>query len=48
MKEEYNDKEIFVNIIDRCNAEEIETIKDVIVSLYPHLNEVEGKNNKGK
>lgn len=47
MKDEYNDKEIVLNIIDRCNAEEIETIKDIIVALYPHLNEiVEKKNNR--
>ncbi len=46
MKDEYNDKEIVLNIIDRCNVEEIETIKDVIISLYPHLNEVVEKKKR--
>lgn len=40
MKEEYSNKEILLNIVDRCNQEEIETIKDVIVALYPHLSEI--------
>jgi len=29
IKDEYNDKEIVLNIIERCNPEEIKTIKDV-------------------
>lgn len=49
IKDEYCNKDIILNIINRCNIQELETIKDVIVSLYPHLNEVvEKKNNKGK
>lgn len=45
MKEEYANKDILLNIIERCNSVEIETIKDVIISLYPHLKEVTEKKN---
>lgn len=40
MKDEYNNKEILKNIIDRCNEEELEVIKALIVAAYPNLDKM--------
>ena len=40
MKNKFNKKDVLHEIIDRCNEEELEVIKDVIVALYPNLNKV--------
>ena len=47
MKKEYNNKEIVKEIIERCNDDELAVIKDVITSIYPHLdNVVENRKQK--
>lgn len=40
MKQDYTNKEILHEIIDRCSEEELAVIKDVIVALYPNLEKV--------
>ena len=40
VKKEYSNKEILDEIINRCNEEELQVIKDMVVSIYPHLNKV--------
>lgn len=39
-KEEYSNKEILKNIIDRCNDEELQVIKDLIIAAYPNLDKM--------
>ncbi len=48
MKDEYSSKEILKNIIDRCNEEELEVIKALIVAAYPNLDKMTAsrRNNK--
>ena len=46
-KDDYNNKEILKNIIDRCSEEELQVIKDLIVAAYPYLDKMaESRNNK--
>ena len=40
MKDEYSNREILKNIIDRCNEEELEVIKALIVAAYPNLDKM--------
>ena len=40
VKQEYSDKEIISNIIARCNECELETIKDVIIAIYPKFSKI--------
>ena len=40
MKDEYSNKEILKNIIERCNEEELAVIKDLIVAAYPNLDKM--------
>lgn len=40
---DYTDKEIIKSIIDRCDEKELAAIKDVIVAMYPHLENVISK-----
>ncbi|MBR1654722.1 MAG: helix-turn-helix transcriptional regulator [Clostridia bacterium] len=49
-KDEYSNKEVLKNIIDRCNEEELEVIKDLIVAAYPNLDKMTAsrKVNKNK
>ena len=37
---DYTNKDILTNIINRCNDKELQVIKDVIVSIYPHFNDI--------
>lgn len=46
LKKESNNKDILKEIIDRCNDEELTVIKDVIVSMYPHLKSITKKKDK--
>ena len=46
MKKEFNNKEILLEIIDRCNEEELGVIKDMVVALYPNFNHIVKKENK--
>ena len=39
----FKNKEILKSIIDRCDEKELEAIKDVIVAMYPHLEDVKNK-----
>ena len=49
MKKEYKNKEVLKEIIERCNDEELEVIKDLVTSVYPHLKGViEKRNQKDK
>lgn len=50
MKDEYSNKEILQNIINRCNEEELEVIKDLIIAAYPNLGKMTAsrKNEKKK
>ncbi len=43
IKDSYSNKEILKNIIDRCNEEELEVIKDLIVAVYPNLEKLTAK-----
>lgn len=43
-KRESTNKEILHEIINRCNEEEINVLKDVIVAIYPDLNKILKKN----
>lgn len=45
--DEYSNKEILLNIIDRCDEEELAVLKDLIVATYPNLNVIM-KKRKGK
>ena len=49
-KDDYSNKDILKNIIDRCNEEELEVIKDLIVAAYPNLGKMTAsrKSNKKK
>ena len=40
---DYTNKEILESIIARCDEKELESIKDVIVAMYPHLEDVTNK-----
>ncbi|MBR3672969.1 MAG: helix-turn-helix transcriptional regulator [Clostridia bacterium] len=33
-------KEILINIINRCNKEELEVIKDLVIAAYPNLDKI--------
>ena len=46
MEKEISNKEILEEIINRCNEEELQVIKDIVVSIYPHLNKVIDSKNK--
>jgi len=48
MPKEHSNKEIMHEIVDRCDDEELEVIKDVVVALYPKLKSVLKTNNKSK
>ena len=37
MKEEYTNKEVLLEIINKCNEKELKVIKNVIVAMYPSL-----------
>lgn len=39
-KEEYSNREIVKNIVERCSDEEIDVIKDLIVAAFPNLNKM--------
>ena len=45
-KDEYSNKEILKNIIDRCNEEELGVIKDLIVAAYPNLDKMTASRKK--
>lgn len=44
----YKNKEILKSIIDRCDKKELEAIKDVIVAMYPYLEDINEKKQKNK
>lgn len=50
MKEDYTNKEILQNIIERCNEVEAAVLKDIAVATFPHLNQIKEvrKNHKEK
>ena len=39
-KDDYSNKEILKNIIDRCSEEEVQVIKDLIVAAFPNLDKM--------
>lgn len=41
--EEYTDKEILKNIIDKCDMEELKVIKDIILATFPSLRQIKEK-----
>lgn len=45
-KDDYSNKEILEEIINRCDEDEIKVITDMVVALYPNLKKVLEKNNK--
>ncbi|MBR2241289.1 MAG: helix-turn-helix transcriptional regulator [Clostridia bacterium] len=47
-KDEFSNKEILKNIIDRCNEEELAVIKDLIVAAYPNLDKMTASRKIGK
>ena len=48
MKDDYSDKEILKNIIDRCSDEEVAVIKDLITAAYPNLDKMTANRRIGK
>ncbi len=46
MKEEYNNKEVLLEIIDRCSDEELAVIRDLITAVYPNLEYIVKHNEK--
>lgn len=48
MSKDYKNKEILQNIIERCDEEELEVIKDVVVAMYPKLKSILNSKNKDK
>lgn len=46
MKEKYDNKEILLEIIERCNNEELAVIKDLIVAVYPNFKYILKDNKK--
>lgn len=40
MQKVYNSREILQNIINRCNKEEVEVLKDIIVATFPNLDKI--------
>ena len=47
-KDDYSNKEILKNIIDRCNEEELQVLKDLIVAAYPYLDKMADSRNEKK
>ena len=45
MKKEYSDKEILLEIIERCDEIELAIIKDLIVATFPNLDKIKDKRN---
>lgn len=45
MNKEYSNKEILLEIIERCDDEELEIIKDLIVATFPNLDKIKDKRN---
>ena len=45
---EYTNKEILKNIIDKCDEEELEILKDIVVATFPNLNKIKEKRNQCK
>lgn len=43
MQKVYNSREILQNIINRCNEDEIEVLKDIIVATFPNLEKIKEK-----
>jgi transcriptional regulator with XRE-family HTH domain len=39
-KDDYKVKEILINIVNRCNQEELEVIKDLVLAAYPNLDKM--------
>lgn len=39
-KEEYSNREILRNIVERCSDEEIDVIKDLIIAAFPNLDKM--------
>lgn len=48
MKKEYTNKEILLEMIERCDEEELAVIKEVIVALFPNLDKVKDKKKSNK
>ncbi len=43
MSNNYTNKEILQNIIDRCDKEELEILKEIVVATFPNLNKIKEK-----
>lgn len=43
MQKEYSDKEILINIIERCDKDELAVLKDLIVATFPNLDIIKNK-----
>lgn len=39
-RDEYESKEILINIINRCSDDELDVIKDLILAAYPKLDKI--------
>lgn len=39
-QKELKDKEIISNIINKCNEKELEIIKDILITLFPHFKDI--------
>lgn len=42
---ENTDKEVLLEIINRCNPQELKILRDVIVAIFPDLEEIINRNN---
>ncbi len=43
MNKEYNSKEIMQAIIDRCDEEELEILKEIAIAVFPNFNKIKSK-----
>ncbi len=48
VEKENTDKEILLEIIERCNNEEIKVLKDIILAVFPNLEPIKRKYSKDK
>lgn len=45
VNKEYTDKEVLLEIINRCTPQELKILRDVSVAIFPNLEEIINRNN---
>ena len=46
VNKEYTDKEVLLEIINRCTPQELKILRDVSVAIFPNLEEIINRNNE--